>query len=77
MAIALTSCTAKPAKQQPISAPTSTPIITVQPTEQPISELTVHFIDVGQADAALLQCDDIVLKNIIEGGIKTSLFHCA
>ena len=68
MAIALTSCTAKPAKQQPISAPTSTSIITVQPTEQPISELTVHYIDVGQADAALLQCDDIVLKNIIEGG---------
>ena len=47
-----------------------TPVVTVQPTESPtetpVSELTVHFIDVGQADAAVLQCGDDTM--MIDGG---------
>lgn len=61
---ALTGCTAEPTKPQTTSAPT--PVISVKPTEPPTSELTVHFIDVGQADAALLQCEDDVM--LIDGG---------
>lgn len=61
---ALTGCTSEPTKPQ--ATPEATPIITAQPTEKPKSELTVHFIDVGQADAALLQCEDDVM--LIDGG---------
>ena len=47
-----------------------TPVISAELTEQPIvqlvSELTVHFVDVGQADAAILQCEDDTM--IIDGG---------
>ncbi len=60
----LTACTAEPTTQQLTIEPT--PVISVEPTEQPISELTVHFIDVGQADAAVLQCGDDTM--IIDGG---------
>lgn len=60
----LTSCTAGPTTQPPTIEPT--PVISIQPTEPTISELTVHFIDVGQADAAVLQCDDDTM--IIDGG---------
>lgn len=62
-----TSCTST--QQTPTAAPTptQTAIQTVAPTtEPPTSELTVHFIDVGQADAALLQCEDDVM--LIDGG---------
>lgn len=61
---ALTGCTTEPAKPQ--TTPEATPTITAQPTEAPDSELTVHFIDVGQADAALLQCEDDYM--LIDGG---------
>ncbi len=60
----LTGCTAEPTTKSPTIEPT--PVITAEPTKQPISELTVHFIDVGQADAALLQCGDDVM--LIDGG---------
>lgn len=60
----LTACTAEPATQQPIIEPTHA--ISAEPTQKPVSELTVHFIDVGQADAAVLQCEDDTM--IIDGG---------
>lgn len=61
---ALTACTAEPTTQQPTIEPT--PAISAEPTKKSISELTVHFIDVGQADAAVLQCEDDTM--IIDGG---------
>lgn len=60
----LTACTAEPTTQQPTIEPT--PAISAEPTKNPVSELTVHFIDVGQADAAVLQCEDDTM--IIDGG---------
>lgn len=60
----LTACTSTSTTPPPTVAPT--PTITAEPTEQPISELTVHFVDVGQADAAILQCEDDTM--IIDGG---------
>lgn len=64
MLIPLSAC--KSTELPPAYTPIPTPIISAEPTEQPISELTVHFIDVGQADAAILQCDDDTM--IIDGG---------
>ena len=59
MAVALSACNSTNEIPTPTtSAHTPTLVITAQPTEKPKSELTVHFIDVGQADAALLQCED-------------------
>ncbi|MCI8404332.1 MAG: hypothetical protein HFE49_05465 [Clostridia bacterium] len=60
----LTGCASTSTTPPPTVAPT--PTITAEPTEQPISELTVHFVDVGQADAAILQCEDDTM--IIDGG---------
>ena len=61
----LTACTAEePTTQTSTISPT--PTIVTEPTERPISELTVHFVDVGQADAAILQCEDDTM--IIDGG---------
>ena len=60
----LTSCTSK-SNTLPFTIK-PTPAIFVQPIKQPISELTVHFVDVGQADAAILQCEDDTM--IIDGG---------
>jgi competence protein ComEC len=59
----ITSCTSTP-----YISPEHTRDITpdVQSTEPPISKLTVHFIDVGQADAALVQCVDDTM--LIDGG---------
>ncbi len=64
---ALTSCTTKPTKQQPTSAPISTPIITVNPTEPPISELTVNFIDAGLST--------VNTETSYIGNIKSKKFH--
>lgn len=46
------------------SAPTNTP----EPTIPPDSSFTVHFIDVGQADAILVQCDGHSM--LVDGGNK-------
>ena len=62
----LTGCTSTSNTPPPALTPTATPITTENPTEKPISELTVHFVDVGQADAAILQCEDDTM--IIDGG---------
>ncbi len=53
--------------EQPSEEPTQEP--TEAPTEaptEPIEGLTVHFIDVGQADCALLECDGEFA--LIDGG---------
>ena len=64
----ITGCTSISNVTTPTIEPT--PVVTVQPTESPtetpVSELTVHFIDVGQADAAVLQCGDDTM--MIDGG---------
>ena len=39
------------------TVPATEPAPTAAPTEPPLEGLTVHFIDVGQADCALLECD--------------------
>ena len=54
----LTGCAAGPAEQTGIVTPAS--VYTVQDT------LTVHFIDVGQADCALLECGNMYA--LIDGG---------
>ena len=61
---------------EPTTAPTETPTEdpTEPPTEPPVvtppedSTFTIHFIDVGQADAALVQCDGHYM--LIDGGNK-------
>ena len=65
----LAGCThAAPAATEPSVAPTAAPTAppteaptdppeTEAPTEPPLEGLAVHFIDVGQADCALLECD--------------------
>ena len=65
MAITLSACNST--NEIPTSTPTAEPTPTAQ-AEQTLenSPLEVHFIDVGQADAALLQCDDDVM--LIDGG---------
>lgn len=74
----LTGCTtAAPAATEPSIAPTAAPTEapteavtlppeTEAPTEPPLEGLTVHFIDVGQADCALLECDGAFA--LIDGG---------
>ena len=73
----LTGCTtAAPVTTEPSIAPTAAPteptvvvtlpIETEAPTEPPLEGLTVHFIDVGQADCALLECDGAFA--LIDGG---------
>ena len=68
--LTLTSCSNIGKSSPTTDTPIPTPIISAKPTEQPIvqpvSELTVHFVDVGQADAAILQCEDDTM--IIDGG---------
>ncbi len=63
MAITLSACNTTNEMPTVRAEPTPTPIITAYPTEQPISELTVHFIDVGQADAADTETAYIGNKN--------------
>ena len=54
---------------EPTTAPTETVILTLPteaPTEPVLEGLTVHFIDVGQADGFLLECDGEYA--VIDGG---------
>ncbi|MCI8404238.1 MAG: MBL fold metallo-hydrolase [Clostridia bacterium] len=50
----------------PPKEPSHTISPTTVPTDPPVSELTVHFLDVGQADAIILRCEDDTM--IIDGG---------
>ena len=57
------------ATAEPTAAPTETVILnlpTEAPTEPALEGLTVHFIDVGQADGFLLECDGQYA--VIDGG---------
>lgn len=61
------------ASEIPVSTitPSETPISTVTPSETPTPEnstFSIHFIDVGQADAALVECDGRYM--LIDGGNK-------
>jgi competence protein ComEC len=63
--------TTQPPITQPVTLlptePVTTPPATTQPVQQPSgSNFTVHFIDVGQADAALILCDGEAM--LIDGG---------
>lgn len=70
----LTGCTtAAPVATVPATEPTATSTVAVtlppeteEPTEPPQEGLTVHFIDVGQADGFLLECDGEYA--VIDGG---------
>lgn len=71
----LTGCTTAPiatdATLAPTTAPTETvavtePAETEAPTEPPREGLTVHFVDVGQADGFLLECGGEYA--VIDGG---------
>ena len=70
----LTGCTtATPVATIPVTEPTAAPTVAVtlppeteEPTEPPQEGLTVHFIDVGQADGFLLECDGEYA--VIDGG---------
>lgn len=68
LTIILTACgtqSVTPTPQQTAEiTPTSTPTAAVEIADN--STLAVHFIDVGQADAALLQCEDDYM--LIDGG---------
>ena len=70
----LTGCTtAASVATIPATEPTAAPTVAVtlppeteEPTEPPQEGLTVHFIDVGQADGFLLECDGEYA--VIDGG---------
>lgn len=67
----LTGCTtAAPAVTEPSIAPTETIAVTLppetEPTEPEVEGLYVHFIDVGQADCMLLECNGNFA--IVDGG---------
>lgn len=70
----LTGCTiAAPAATEPTAAPTETIAVTLPPETEPteatepiVEGLSVHFIDVGQADCMLLECDGEFA--IVDGG---------
>ena len=49
--------------------PTHTPVITPTPTSTPIANLHVHFIDVGQGDAILVDLGDTEV--LIDGGDRS------
>ena len=58
----------QPVTTQPVTTqPVITEPVTTQPPQQPSgSSFTIHFIDVGQADAALILCDGEAM--LIDGG---------
>ncbi len=60
----LTSCTTEPTRQQHVSAPMPSSTATMEIAEN--STFTVHYIDVGQADASLVLCDGEAM--LIDGG---------
>jgi competence protein ComEC len=71
----LTGCTTAPVATEPTAAPTAAPTETVAVTEPPETEaptepakegLTVHFVDVGQADGMVLECGGEYA--VIDGG---------
>lgn len=70
----LTGCTtATPVATVPATEPTAAPTVAVtlppeteEPTEPALEGLTVHFVDVGQADGFLLECDGEYA--VIDGG---------
>ena len=68
--VILASCNSTPEATvtlTPTNAPLATVAVTAAPTAaQELSELTVHFIDVGQADSALVLCGGQSM--LIDGG---------
>lgn len=73
---ALTGCTAEPTKLQPTSVPTSTPVITVQPTKPSTSELSVHFVDAGQTnETEKADTSKVDTETSYIGNVKTKKFH--
>jgi len=71
MIISLCSCTVSPSEHSVVSVEPNMVNITQDPTRESIdipesSKFEVHFIDVGQADATLLLCDDKTM--LIDGG---------
>ena len=68
--VILASCNSTPGASvtlTPTSAPAPTAVVTASPMAAPeLSELTVHFIDVGQADSALVLCGGQSM--LIDGG---------
>ena len=63
------SKTENPTPQPPSSAPDPTPAPEPEPQTPPKnSTFNIHFIDVGQADAALIECDGHYM--LIDGGNK-------
>ena len=65
------SSTSMAASSAAAADPSATPDPTATPKPTPVpvsSKLTVHFIDVGQADAALIECDGHFM--LIDGGNK-------
>lgn len=63
----LAGCTTAPAATAPSDSPAETVTVPASVSTDPASEgLTVHFIDVGQADCALLECDGEFA--LIDGG---------
>lgn len=64
LVMVLSACTGLPIPPQPTDAPTAPP--TESPSNATGSQLQVHFIDVGQADCALLYTDDHAM--LIDGG---------
>ena len=67
LTVALSSCT-QAALQETVTSSSAepTPIITSVPSVPENSQLTVHYIDVGQADASLIICDNSSM--LIDGG---------
>ncbi len=62
----LTGCAPTAEPPATTTAPATTATAPTTPTESPAEKLTVHFIDVGQADCALLECGGSYM--LIDGG---------